>query len=33
MDLETKASYSDAEIKSAFDEFLSAFEAFKQSND
>ncbi|MBU6445038.1 MAG: phage major capsid protein [Alphaproteobacteria bacterium] len=33
MDLETKASYADAEIKSAFDEFLSAFEAFKQSND
>ena len=33
MHLETKASYADAEIKSAFDEFLATFEAFKQDND
>ena len=33
MDLETKATYADPEIKSAFDEFLSAFEDFKQAND
>ena len=33
MDLETKASYPDPDIKSAFDEFLSVFEDFKQAND
>ena len=33
MELETKASYPDPEIKSAFDEFLSVFEDFKEAND